>query len=1024
MSKIILFNLFFIFWFNCLYAQDSLFTIFGKDKNKHAAKEVFVRKDLLNKSAIKLNSTDSLSPSTSSLLSFGDGTAIDATTTPVIMPSPNNAVLTNLISENVDLYTGKTSVNLPLYGLKSGSISVPISLQANVNAHKVNEIGSYTGLGWNLNAGGAITRVMKSLPDEFAGNNISNSFQFPGWGYLNIKGNGQNVDLSYFDNPNPDVNILKNIIAKGSWNSKTNVPDRGWDLQPDEFYFNFGNYSGKFVFDQDGGINLIPQSNLKITPIFQVVSGVNKIAGFTVLTDDGFKYEFGTLSNGNYSQAPVEETKLTTNNKSMLYTYRAIAVNFNNQFVQTDGAPIQNGYGYYAYERFPYMLGGVPGSSCNTYGSNPNVEIANCLENFDLSSNNEQVEYFSYPSSWMLNKITSPTGDFVNFNYLSATISYQDDRSFSASLPDLADKSVRWISQNNVLTLHPNGNINIPSFLSPFPPVWDNQRRIYTLPFKQNFTYSKSTIELKSKKLISIITSDITVIDFNSTTPREDLIGDTRLDYLTVKNSNNAIVKKINFNYNIENITVTESPNDLFTYRYNRSRYDRFWPASGGSIYLGMQSYYTSAAIIGNPTDNEPKPWDVPEEFRKRMFLTSVQEEANGVLTPAYVFNYNPGKLPFRTSAEQDFYGFANENPTRHPFASNSYNGLLYYGYYYPYQSNTMDGAPAYWNGIFLPIVYFNTQFGNSIYGGNKNPSTTKMLRGVLNKITYPTGGYKEFQFEFSGNADAWNGLRVNQIREYESNVALPIIKNYTYGTFVNTDKSLVNEFGKLTSIDQLAESVYQTVSNTLEPATKRISLSSERTNAMNLTKGSAGGYTFGEIQQSGNGKYKVDFFTALDNPDVNVLPQLASCYYSPNIVNAPFNYPYPSKTSVDWKRGMPKNETIKNEAGFNVKYDQYVYPTTTSTFGKKDILSVSASKYNILSPTIITTQCGTVPYYWLWNLFGKTTYTAAWHPPIKKISWVYEQNGTNYTESIQEYDYRKYTYNNKDSFSLTNKKI
>ncbi|MBK9486949.1 MAG: hypothetical protein IPO01_17740 [Chitinophagaceae bacterium] len=461
---------------------------------------------------------------TASLVSFGDGTAIDATTAPVIMPSPNSAALTNLISDNVDLYTGKTNVNLPLYTLKSGSISLPISLQANVNAHRVNEIGSWVGLGWNLNAGGVITRVMKNLPDEFAGNTISTAYQMPGWGYLNIKGNGQNVDLSVFNSPNPDINVLKNIIAKGNWNVKSNWQDRGWDLQPDEFYFNFGNYSGKFVFDQDGGINLIPQANLKITPLFQVINGVNKITAFIVLTEDGFKYEFGKTATTDYNSAPVEETKMTIENKSMLYTYRAVAINSSNsQVVEVDGIPLPqsiNGYSYWVYERYPYLLGGIPGSSCQGSGNSP--VLAGCFQEFNAASTNETTEYFSYPSSWMLNKITSPTDDFIIFNYSTGTtISYQNDRSFSASLPTLMDDILRFqLTSNGGLIRDNNGNRFMPVFVSAISPNWDPFRRIFTLPAKQNFTVSKTMIELKSKKLLSITTSENNKIDFSSITPR------------------------------------------------------------------------------------------------------------------------------------------------------------------------------------------------------------------------------------------------------------------------------------------------------------------------------------------------------------------------------------------------------------------------------------------------------------------------------------------------------------------------
>ncbi|MBK8786664.1 MAG: hypothetical protein IPN43_09285 [Chitinophagaceae bacterium] len=953
---------------------------------------------------------------TASLVSFGDGTAIDATTAPVIMPSPNSAALTNLISDNVDLYTGKTNVNLPLYTLKSGSISLPISLQANVNAHRVNDIGSWVGLGWNLNAGGVITRVMKNLPDEFAGNTISTAYQMPGWGYLNIKGNGQNVDLSVFNSPNPDINVLKNIIAKGNWNVKSNWPDRGWDLQPDEFYFNFGNYSGKFVFDQDGGINLIPQANLKITPLFQVINGVNKITAFIVLTEDGFKYEFGKTATTDYNSAPVEETKMTIENKSMLYTYRAVAINSSNsQVVEVDGIPLPqsiNGYSYWVYERYPYLLGGIPGSSCQGSGNSP--VLAGCFQEFNAASTNETTEYFSYPSSWMLNKITSPTDDFIIFNYSTGTtISYQNDRSFSASLPTLMDDILRFqLTSNGGLIRDNNGNRFMPVFVSAISPNWDPFRRIFTLPAKQNFTVSKTMIELKSKKLLSITTSENNKIDFSSITPREDFIGDNRLDFITIKDRNNLELKKINFNYNIVNTSELECHTEEYDYKVYPSRYSI---TSGGS-FIKMDSYFSSSWLYEEPPVYKTIPWSVPPEFRNRMFLSSVQEVANGVSSPAYSFNYENGKLPFRTSTEQDFYGFATDNPTHHPFSSDGHpSQRLTYKYNFPYiPPNTTTTAP-----LSRPILFFNS-FGpgySALYGATKNASVVKMRYGVLDRITYPTGGYKEFEFEFSGNSVAWNGLRVKQVREYESSVSAPILKNYSYGTFISTDAVLNSEYNYPTNNYYMGEAGVITPLNVYYALARKF-FSSNRVNPENSTKGSAGGYTFAEISQPGNGKYRVEFNTAIDFPDNANETQNVSCFFDPPISSVSFSYPFSATSSLDWKRGLPKNETILNQSGLRVKYDVYNYITNPALYGQKEISGFNTSVYKIwaLSP-YSSPNCPNqeIPGYWLSSLYGKTTYTSSWYPQVKKMSRIYDQNGINYTESTQEYEFKKYTFNNKD---------
>jgi hypothetical protein len=63
------------------------------------------------------------------------------------------------------------------------------------------------------------------------------------------------------------------------------------DTEPDLFYFNFGSYSGKFVFDNTSNIKLIPFQDIKIE--FTTLSAtVKQITGFLITTNEGYKYTF------------------------------------------------------------------------------------------------------------------------------------------------------------------------------------------------------------------------------------------------------------------------------------------------------------------------------------------------------------------------------------------------------------------------------------------------------------------------------------------------------------------------------------------------------------------------------------------------------------------------------------------------------------------------------------------------------------------------------------------------------------
>jgi len=89
---------------------------------------------------------------------------------PVIsQPSPNAMAGINNGQYNVAGYTGSFSYSIPLHTLNSYDIQLPISLNYHTTGNRVDDIASWVGLGWNLNAGGAISRVMIGTPDEFNG---------------------------------------------------------------------------------------------------------------------------------------------------------------------------------------------------------------------------------------------------------------------------------------------------------------------------------------------------------------------------------------------------------------------------------------------------------------------------------------------------------------------------------------------------------------------------------------------------------------------------------------------------------------------------------------------------------------------------------------------------------------------------------------------------------------------------------------------------------------------------------------
>jgi YD repeat-containing protein len=83
-----------------------------------------------------------------------------------ILPvSPNTASLGNYAEIPVSSHTGIPEIGIPLWQASIGDINLPISLSYHAGGIKVDEIASWVGLGWSLNAGGSIARSIRGKID-------------------------------------------------------------------------------------------------------------------------------------------------------------------------------------------------------------------------------------------------------------------------------------------------------------------------------------------------------------------------------------------------------------------------------------------------------------------------------------------------------------------------------------------------------------------------------------------------------------------------------------------------------------------------------------------------------------------------------------------------------------------------------------------------------------------------------------------------------------------------------------------
>ena len=65
----------------------------------------------------------------------------------------------------VNINTGAPNINIPVWTVTSGALSVPVSLSYSSQGVRTSELPTEVGLGWKLNAGGSITQIVRGLND-------------------------------------------------------------------------------------------------------------------------------------------------------------------------------------------------------------------------------------------------------------------------------------------------------------------------------------------------------------------------------------------------------------------------------------------------------------------------------------------------------------------------------------------------------------------------------------------------------------------------------------------------------------------------------------------------------------------------------------------------------------------------------------------------------------------------------------------------------------------------------------------
>ncbi|PKV52422.1 hypothetical protein ATE84_4537 [Aquimarina sp. MAR_2010_214] len=147
---------------------------------------------------------------TSSPVKSGNKSSIFDPFIPKVVP-PSVGTFQTVNLTDINSYQGVANINIPIYTIQIGKISVPISINYNTSGVKPNQISSNVGQNWSLQAGGQVVKITKGQED------FSASFSFP---YNTNDPSYTLVKYQDLCHPEANNNKLKNI---------------GWLLQGEDF---------------------------------------------------------------------------------------------------------------------------------------------------------------------------------------------------------------------------------------------------------------------------------------------------------------------------------------------------------------------------------------------------------------------------------------------------------------------------------------------------------------------------------------------------------------------------------------------------------------------------------------------------------------------------------------------------------------------------------------------------------------------------------------------------------------------
>lgn len=185
-----------------------------------------------------------------------------------------------------NLFNGTANVTIPIISNDVDGIKLGVELNYNTSGIRLDDVSSMIGLGWSLNYGGGITRILNGIPDEF---------------YRNQQANQNGAFIGYWHRNNTSIpvgNLNTQVKPIVDDEAILSVANNASDGQMDKFVLSINGLQAEFQFNSENELIINPNNGkLRVertiggNPISVFPKGAEtKEIGFIITDERGNKY--------------------------------------------------------------------------------------------------------------------------------------------------------------------------------------------------------------------------------------------------------------------------------------------------------------------------------------------------------------------------------------------------------------------------------------------------------------------------------------------------------------------------------------------------------------------------------------------------------------------------------------------------------------------------------------------------------------------------------------------------------------